>query len=328
MDRRWNFIIPPPTNIQKKKEEDGKVKDNGSENSIPKRTREEQRRRDTMQAYGVIFGVLIAIMAVTLYMVFMKKDVRTAETVQNTSAADSIAEADDSTDSQIGGAGSDEKSDSSESENESVSEPDDESMPEYDGKEPPRMNKDKHKLEVIDGRTYIDGLLIVNKTYSLPSNYAPGILPEAQEAFDKMANDSWGDGIGLYICSGFRSYDEQKSLYDGYASERGVEEADRVSSRAGHSEHQSGLGMDVNTTDFSFEGTPEAKWLEKHCAEYGFIIRFPKGKESVTGYAYEPWHIRYVGEQAAKEIMEKGICLEEYLGVTSDYRYSNDQPMA
>ncbi|WP_124099990.1 M15 family metallopeptidase [Ruminococcus sp. Marseille-P6503] len=181
-----------------------------------------------------------------------------------------------------------------------------------------------HEVEVIDGRTYIDGILIVNKTYSIPRTYAPGMDSAAEEAFYNMAGDAYADGIVLYICSGYRSYDEQEQLYNSYAAERGVEEADEVSSRPGHSEHQSGLCMDVNTTEFSFEGTPEAIWLEEHCADYGFIIRFPKGKESITGYAYEPWHIRYVGEAAAKEITAQDICLEEYLDVTSDYANAQD----
>lgn len=290
----------------------------GSGGDANKRTREEQRRRDTMQAYAVIFGVLIAIMAITVYIMFLKKDVKTAETVQNNTSQSESIDAGDAD------AGSDEDSDE-DSPDDSESE---ESTPEDNSSEPQKPDEDDHKIEVIEGRTYVDGILIVNKTYSLPSDYAPGILPEAQEAFDRMANDAWGDGLGLFICSGFRSYSEQRDLYDGYAMQRGVEEADRVSARAGYSEHQSGLAMDINSTDFEFEYTAEAKWLAEHCAEYGFIIRYPKGKEGVTGYAYEPWHIRYVGEDIAKEITEKGICLEEYLGVTSDYRYSKGQPLA
>jgi D-alanyl-D-alanine carboxypeptidase len=97
-----------------------------------------------------------------------------------------------------------------------------------------------------------------------------------------------------------------------------------VSARPGHSEHQSGLCIDVNSTDFSFGSTAEAAWLEEHCAEYGFIIRFPEGKEDITGYEYEPWHIRYVGVETAQEITAQGLCLEEYLNVTSDYANSPD----
>ena len=79
------------------------------------------------------------------------------------------------------------------------------------------------------------------------------------------------------------------------------------------------LTFDVNTTENSFAGTPEANWLAEHCAEYGFIIRYPDGKEDKTGYVYEPWHIRYVGVDTAKEIMSQGLTLEEYLGVQSEY---------
>jgi D-alanyl-D-alanine carboxypeptidase len=80
----------------------------------------------------------------------------------------------------------------------------------------------------------------------------------------------------------------------------------------------------VNSTEFSFGETEEAQWLAEHCAEYGFIIRFPEGKEDITGYSYEPWHIRYVGVEAAQAITSSGLCLEEYLGVTSDYADSPD----
>ena len=183
----------------------------------------------------------------------------------------------------------------------------------------------QHKIETIDGLTFVDDILIVNKTYSLPSDYAPGVSDEALNAFNEMAAAAMdNDGIYLYINSSYRSYWDQAELYNGYAWDRGEEEADRVSSRPGHSEHQTGLAFDVNTTEFSFDGTPEANWLEEHCAEYGFIIRFPEGKEDKTGYEYEPWHIRYLGKENAQKVKESGLCLEEYLGVTSDYKYAED----
>lgn len=176
-----------------------------------------------------------------------------------------------------------------------------------------------HSTEVIDGVTYIDGILIVNKTYSLPKSYNYGLTDETLKAFNKMKNAAAKDNISLEIASGFRSYEEQKALYNEYKAENGQKKADTFSARPGYSEHQSGMAMDVNGADFSMVGQKDMKWLEKHCAEYGFIIRFPKGKESITGYSYEPWHIRYVGKKAAKEIKKQGICLEEYLGVTSKY---------
>lgn len=181
-------------------------------------------------------------------------------------------------------------------------------------------NAKAHSTEVIDGVTYIDGILIVNKTYSLPKDYNYGLTPETLEAFNKMKNAAAKDNISLEIVSGFRSYEEQEVLYKEYMAEHGQKEADTFSARAGYSEHQSGLAIDVNGADFSVIGQEDMKWLDKHCAEYGFIIRFPEGKENFTGYNYEPWHLRYIGKDIAKEIKKQDICLEEYLGVTSEYQ--------
>lgn len=177
-----------------------------------------------------------------------------------------------------------------------------------------------HSTEVIDGVTYIDGILIVNKTYSLPKDYNYGLTDETQAAFKKMQKAAAKDDITLEIASGFRSYQEQEVLYKEYTAEHGQKEADTFSARPGYSEHQSGLALDVNGADFSMNGGNDMKWLGKHCAEYGFIIRFPEGKEDITGYSYEPWHIRYVGKETAKEMKKLNMCLEEYLGVTSEYK--------
>lgn len=261
----------------------------------------QQIRRDRMQAFAVMIVFGLIVIASVIYFVTSGNNNDGGGTVKTDSSKASSGVSSDSR-----SAPPDEVSSSDESQSE---------IKEAEG----------HKVEVIEGRTYIDGILIVNKTYSVPETYAPGMDSTAEEAFYNMAGDAYADGIVLYICSGYRSYDEQEQLYNTYAAERGVEDADEVSSRPGHSEHQTGLCMDVNTTEFSFEGTPEAIWLEEHCADYGFIIRFPKGKESITGYAYEPWHIRYVGEAAAKEITSQGICLEEYLDVTSDYANAQEE---
>ncbi|MBQ9461862.1 MAG: D-alanyl-D-alanine carboxypeptidase family protein [Clostridia bacterium] len=174
-------------------------------------------------------------------------------------------------------------------------------------------------IYVVDGVTYIDGILIANKTYSLPSDFGDGLDPEVYEAFNRMASDAAADGIYLYIISGFRSYQTQSYTYNSFVYDRGVEQADRCSARPGHSEHQSGLAIDVNTTSDYFDGTPEAIWLANNCVKYGFIIRYPKGKESVTGYKYEPWHIRYLGAQKAAEIANSKLTIEEYYGITSSY---------
>ena len=167
---------------------------------------------------------------------------------------------------------------------------------------------------------YIDGILIANKTYPLPKSYNPGVDAEAKKAFNQMAAAAKKDGIKLFIRSGFRSYSVQKSLYNGYVSRDGKAAADRYSARAGHSEHQTGLAFDINSSNSSFEGTKEAKWLAKNSYKYGFILRYPKGKESVTGYIFEPWHFRYIGKEKAKLVYESGLCLEEYLGITSRYK--------
>lgn len=177
----------------------------------------------------------------------------------------------------------------------------------------------KHKSKV-HGVTYIDGILIVNKTYKLPKDYNPGTNSEAYKAFKKMQSDAYKDKINLFIASGFRSYSYQKNLYNRYKSTDGKDKADTYSARAGHSEHQTGLAFDINNPNSSFDNTKESKWLAKNCTKYGFIIRYQKSKEKITGYKYESWHIRYLGKKLAKKVTKSGKCLEEYLGITSKYK--------
>lgn len=167
--------------------------------------------------------------------------------------------------------------------------------------------------------TYIDGILIANKTYALPEDYNPGVQPEAEAAFKEMQSAAWNEGLNIWIASGFRSYEYQSGLYQRYVNRSGKEEADRYSARPGHSEHQTGLAFDLNSIDDSFADTAEGKWVAEHCHEYGFIIRYPKGKEDITGYIYEPWHIRYLGKETAEKVFNSGLTLEEYLGITSVY---------
>ena len=177
-----------------------------------------------------------------------------------------------------------------------------------------------YAIEVIDGRTYVDGILIANKTYSLPEGYNPGgLLPECEEAFALMKKDAAGLGLNIYISSGFRSYASQKSIYNRYVSKDGRALADTYSARPGHSEHQTGLSIDLNTITQSFGRTKEGKWVATNCHKYGFIIRYPQGKAHITGYRFEPWHLRYVGVDTATKIAQSGLCLEEYYGITSVY---------
>lgn len=172
-----------------------------------------------------------------------------------------------------------------------------------------------------NGVTYIEGYLVVNKTYTLPSSYGNGLTNATTEAFNKMQAAAKIDGLNIYISSGFRSYSYQKTLYNNYVNRDGVVAADTYSARAGHSEHQSGLAFDVNTINDSFANTEEGKWLNDNCYKYGFILRYPNGKSDETGYQYEPWHFRYVGVELAEKLYNNGnwITVEDYFGITSRY---------
>lgn len=172
-----------------------------------------------------------------------------------------------------------------------------------------------------NGVTYIEGYLVVNKTYTLPSSYGNGLTNATTEAFNKMQAAAKVDGLNIYISSGFRSYSYQKNLYNSYVNRDGVIAADTYSARAGHSEHQSGLAFDVNTINDSFANTEEGKWLNDNCYKYGFILRYPNGKSDETGYQYEPWHFRYVGVELAEKLYNNGnwITVEDYFGITSRY---------
>lgn len=196
----------------------------------------------------------------------------------------------------------------------------------YSGKNKKQIYSDIIKKTVykrkskVHGVTYINGILIANKTYKLPKSYNPGTNKKAYKAFKKMQSNAFQDGINLYIASGFRSYSYQKELYNRYKAIDGKKKADTYSARAGYSEHQTGLAFDINNPDSSFDNTKEAKWLAKNCAKYGFIIRYQKSKENITGYKYESWHIRYLCKGLAKKVSESGKCLEEYLDITSQYK--------
>lgn len=176
-----------------------------------------------------------------------------------------------------------------------------------------------YTIERINGITYVDGIMIANKTYSLPASYDPGTMPEAAAALEEMQRAAAADGLSLFVVSGYRSYQTQESVYAGWVNLDGKELADTYSARAGHSDHQTGYTFDLNSLDESFAYTREGIWLAEHCAEFGFIIRYPEGKEMYTGYTYEPWHVRYIGKEKARIITESGLSLEEYYGITSKY---------
>ena len=166
-------------------------------------------------------------------------------------------------------------------------------------------------------------LLICNKYHKLKDNYVPDLVSlsgygvgqmerVAAQNFKEMSDAAKKDGISIYNVSGYRSYNTQKSLYNNYVARDGKAKADTYSARAGTSEHQTGLATDINSVSSSFENTNAYKWLIKNSYKYGFILRYPKGKEFITGYMYEPWHYRYVGKDVAKIIYEKDITYEEY----------------
>ena len=169
--------------------------------------------------------------------------------------------------------------------------------------------------KTVDSPTYINGILIANKKYALPKNYNPGVDSTAYAALVNMQNDATANGYDLSLLSGFRSYNTQSNLYNNYVKRYGKDETDTFSARPGHSEHQTGLAFDIGKISDSFGDTPSGKWLEENCHLYGFIIRYPKDKQNITGYKYEPWHVRYLGVEIATSVKESGLTLEEYLGI-------------
>lgn len=173
-------------------------------------------------------------------------------------------------------------------------------------------------------------LVLVNKYNQLPSNFQQYNLVNmdrrytvndgkqyllagvAYEKYIEMADAAKKDGMSLKVVSAYRTESYQRGLYNNKLRTTGKVNADNYSARPGHSEHQTGLAVDINSTSGTFEYTKEFKWLKNHAHEYGFILRYQKGKEWITGYSYEPWHYRYVGEEVAKIIYEEGITYEEF----------------
>lgn len=173
-------------------------------------------------------------------------------------------------------------------------------------------------------------LILVNKYNYLTEDYIPEnlepidiayarsgmqLVREAKEAFETLSEDAKKEGMNIIAMSSYRSYDYQVNLYDNYVATDGKEAADTYSARAGYSEHQTGLAVDVYNKVLpytSFEETEEFNWMQENAYKYGFILRFPKDKVNITGYQYESWHYRYVGKEAAKYIHNHDLTLEEY----------------
>lgn len=197
-------------------------------------------------------------------------------------------------------------------------------------------------IKVVSGLKTIQNpeniLALVNKEYALPGTYKPSdlvvakvefsfseniekryIRKEAADALEKLFNRAKKENFELAAVSGYRSYDRQKVIFDSEVKIKGKEKAQEAVALPGESEHQTGLAMDISSKSAGFEisekfgETPDGKWVAQNAYKYGFIIRYPKGKEDVTKYEYEPWHLRYVGKEAAKAMHDHDLTFEEYM---------------
>lgn len=175
---------------------------------------------------------------------------------------------------------------------------------------------------------YLDITTLVNKYNKLPDNYEIDDLVTLDKEYSKrgekvreviykdlkaMFDKAKEDGLKLNVVSGFRTNDKQNTLFTNSVKNNGLEHALLYSAKSGHSEHQLGLAIDINSVNESFKDTEEYKWLINNSYKYGFIERYKKGKENITGFAYEPWHYRYVGIDTATKIYTENITYEEYV---------------
>lgn len=172
--------------------------------------------------------------------------------------------------------------------------------------------------------------ILVNKYLYLEKNYVPNnlelldqeyskknmrLVRTAKDMFKKMYYSAKKDGYTIRVMSSYRSYDYQLNLYNKYKKSSSKEEADKYSARAGYSEHQTGLCIDIDDNQLNYENFDKSssyKWMINNSYKYGFIERYPKDKENITGYIYEPWHYRYVGIDIAKYIHDNNITFDEY----------------
>ncbi len=171
--------------------------------------------------------------------------------------------------------------------------------------------------------------VVVNKKHQLPADYAPQLTavgsgqmrPEAAAALESLMTAAGNQAVSLKIISSYRSYATQQSTYNGYVNQYGQAAADTFSARPGFSEHQTGLAVDLGAADGScdleicFEDTTAGQWIKNNAVNYGFIVRYPKGRESETGYQYEPWHLRFLGTDIAGQVQASGKTLDEFYGI-------------
>lgn len=176
--------------------------------------------------------------------------------------------------------------------------------------------------------------VIVNKQRSLPATYSPNNLQtsggqqlrgDALVPLQQLLAEAESAGVSMKILSGYRSYATQKNLYASYVAKDGQMAADTYSARPGHSEHQTGLAVDLGTgtcdLDACFGNTQAGKWLADNAHKYGFVIRYTSDKTAITGYQYEPWHLRYVGNELASELHKSNQTMEEFFGLSAAPNY-------
>ena len=186
-------------------------------------------------------------------------------------------------------------------------------------------NKENHNINIEKVNDY--KYIIVNKENKLSSDFKPDNLVEVKfcsldifyldeetaNAYKKMCLDSINKGLNISITSAYRSYNEQEKLYNTYLKLYGKSYVDKYVALPGHSEHQTGLAIDLESLECDmFRNSKEYLWIRENAHKYGFIIRYQKGKEKITGYGAEEWHIRYVGKNAAEYIYKNDITFEEY----------------
>lgn len=225
---------------------------------------------------------------------------------------------------------------STEGESSSDTESKSESESSSKGESKPESASSSSKVDTADGKDLyyeVSAPILVNPHNKLPDDYKPDVEVigngvsysydrTALVAYRAMAAAAKAEGITLSPVSAYRSHEKQTTNFNnkqkeyenmGYSPEKAYAATAQLIAVPGTSEHELGLAIDLNSLETSFEGTKTFEWLFANCAEYGFILRYPKDKTDITEISYEPWHYRYVGSNHAKVIMEKGICLEEYL---------------
>ncbi len=193
------------------------------------------------------------------------------------------------------------------------------------------LNLDKKDYtDVLESTLLNNKTILINKHIYLKEDYIPDDLVKISEKYtsstkylvkeaniwlEKMIEDIKKDNLNIRIISAYRSYDYQKELYNKYVTKDGISLADTYSARPGYSEHQTGLVIDIDngiTNYEDFESTEEYKWMQSNSYKYGYILRYPKDKQNITGFIYESWHYRYVGKEIAKYIHENDITFDEY----------------